>query len=79
MASSTNSNKWKLLYASRPKTTVLMALILTLPAIIGSIKGDISLQSMLIKYLIALVLSWIGLSILAVIVSGYLRPKKIKI
>ncbi len=49
-----------------------MALLLSAPALYSFVKGNVSLAGILARFLVALIISWVGLALIVNVINAYL-------
>lgn len=57
----------------RAKATLLLALILISPSVLGAVQGSVAPNMVLERFLAALAFSWFGVGFVAIVVRRYQR------
>ncbi len=62
------------IWIPRPHFVLGLAVLLSLPSILGFVQGTVDIGTMLVRFLIALVVAWLGLIIVGNVINAYLPP-----
>ena len=62
------------IWLPRPHFVLGLALLLSLPSILGFVQGTLDIGSMLVRFLIGLLVAWLGLVIVGNVINAYLPP-----